>query len=433
MKSALPKVLHKIAGKPLVGHVISATQQAGSDATAIVAGYGAGEVEQAVSATSLPADMFLQEKRLGTAHAVLAARQAIKRGYDDILVVFGDTPLITPAALASAREKLADGAAVAVMGFRTGDPTGYGRLIEGGSGLAAIREEKDCTEAEKQITFCNGGLMAIEGDVALELLDAVGNQNAKGEYYLTDIVEIANERNMKVEALEVAFEELLGINNRAELAQAEVIWQARTRQAFLMAGVSIQAPDTVFFSHDTDIGPNCSIEPNVWFGPGVKIGQDVRIRAFSHIEGAQIADGAEIGPFARLRPGTDLAPGSKVGNFCETKNARIGEGAKVNHLTYIGDATIGKKANIGAGTITCNYDGYNKHHTGIGDGTFIGSNTALVAPVTIGDHALVAAGSVITRNVPSEALAFGRSDGQTVREGKATEINRRNAARKNAK
>lgn len=430
MKSALPKVLHKIAGQAMISHVVAATTAAGSKATAVVAGSGAEAVRQAVEAESPDAMFFLQGERLGTAHAVLAAREAITPGYDDVLILFGDTPLVSPETLSASRQRLAEGAAVAVMGFRTEGPTGYGRLLEKDGRLVAIREERDCSDEERQITFCNGGLMALSGDTALELLDAVGNDNAKGEFYLTDVAEIAHTRGLKVEAMEVAFEELLGINNRAELAEAETIWQIRRRREAMMAGVSMQAPETVYFSHDTDIGSDCTIEPNVWFGPGVSIGRNVKIRAYSHIEGATVSDDAQIGPYARLRPGADLSKGSKIGNFCEIKNATIGQDAKVNHLTYVGDASVGAAANIGAGTITCNYDGFNKYRTEIGDGAFVGSNSTLIAPVDIGNRAFVAAGSVITRDVPAEALAFGRAREQTVREGKAAELNKRNAARK---
>ncbi|MEZ5811340.1 MAG: bifunctional UDP-N-acetylglucosamine diphosphorylase/glucosamine-1-phosphate N-acetyltransferase GlmU [Rhizobiaceae bacterium] len=433
MKSALPKVLHPLAGLPLIAHVANATMAAGSDSIAVVTGKGAGAVEAAVASAAADTAFYLQDTRLGTAHAVLAARAAIERGHDDILVLFGDTPLVRPQTLVTVRRHLADGAAVAVLGFRTDDPTGYGRLIQENGRILAIREDKDCTDAERRITFCNGGLMAISGALALELLDAVGNDNAKSEYYLTDIVGIAAQRGLNVAAVEAPFEELLGINNRAELAAAEAIWQARRRRELMLGGVSMQAPETVYFSHDTVLGPDCVIEPDVWFGPGVAVGAGVRIRAYSHIEGATVADGAEIGPFARLRPGAELATRAKVGNFCEVKKATIGEGAKVNHLTYVGDASVGAGANIGAGTITCNYDGYNKYRTEIGAGAFIGSNSALVAPVSIGDGALVAAGSVITRDVPADALAVGRGDEQIVREGKAAEINKRNAARKAAK
>ncbi|MER8691431.1 bifunctional UDP-N-acetylglucosamine diphosphorylase/glucosamine-1-phosphate N-acetyltransferase GlmU [Mesorhizobium opportunistum] len=432
MKSALPKVLHKIAGLPMVAHVVKAAEAAGAGDQALVIGHGAEEMRKAAAKFAPNAETFVQEKRLGTAHAVLAAREAISRGYDDVLAMFGDTPLIDPGALTVARLKLAEGAAVAVIGFRTPNPTGYGRLIEKGGKLVAIREEKDCSEEEKKIAFCNGGLMAVAGSQALKLLDAVGNKNAKGEYYLTDIVEIASRQGLDVVATEASFENALGINNRAELAQAEGIWQARRRHEAMLSGVTLIAPETVFFSHDTEIGADTIVEPDVWFGPGVKIAGGAKIHAFSHIEGATVAGNCDVGPFARLRPGADLREKAKVGNFCEVKQAVIEEGAKVNHLTYIGDARVGAGANIGAGTITCNYDGYSKFFTDIGEGAFIGSNSSLVAPITIGKGGYIASGSVITESVPDDALAFGRARQKTI-PGKGKELRERFASAAAAK
>ncbi|WP_095200030.1 bifunctional UDP-N-acetylglucosamine diphosphorylase/glucosamine-1-phosphate N-acetyltransferase GlmU [Mesorhizobium carmichaelinearum] len=435
MKSVLPKVLHQIAGLPMVAHVAKAAEAAGASSEAIVIGHGAEEMRKAVAKFAPKAETFVQEKRLGTAHAVLAAREAISRGYDDILVMFGDTPLIDAEALTVARSKLAEGAAVVVIGFRPPLPNGYGRLVEKGGKLIAIREEKDCSEAEKKIGFCNAGMMAVAGAHALKLLDAVGNKNAKGEYYLTDIVEIAGAQGLDVVATEASFENALGINNRAELAQAEGIWQARRRQEAMLSGVTLIAPETVYFSYDTEIGADTIVEPNVWFGPGVKIAGGAKIHAFSHIEGATIAANCDVGPFARLRPGADLRDKAKVGNFCEVKQAVIEKGAKVNHLTYIGDARVGAGANIGAGTITCNYDGYSKFFTDIGEGAFVGSNSSLVAPVTIGKGGYIASGSVITESVPDDALAFGRARQKTI-PGKGKELRERfasaAAAKKNA-
>ncbi len=408
MKSNRSKVLHEVAGLPMAAHVARATRQSGSAATALVVGRDADAVRAAVGPFAPDAETFEQTERLGTAHAVLTAREAIARGYDDVLVVFGDTPLVDAADLAAARARLADGAQVVVMGFRTETPAGYGRLIEQDGKLLAIREERDASAAEKAIDFCNGGLMAIAGCHVLELLEAVGNDNAKGEFYLTDIVAIAHDKGLKVVAYEVSSQSVLGINNRAELAEAEAIWQARRRREMMIAGVTLIAPETVHLSWDTNIAPETVIEPNVFFGPGVTVAGPARIRAYSHLEGATVAAGAEVGPFARLRPGADLREKSKVGNFCEVKKAVIDTGAKVNHLTYIGDAEVGAGANIGAGTITCNYDGHSKHLTTIGPGAFIGSNAALVAPVTIGEGAYVASGSVITNDVPGDALAIAR-------------------------
>ena len=307
MKSALPKVLHQIAGLPMVAHVVKAAETAGATDIALVIGHGADEMRKAAEKFAPRAATFVQEQRLGTAHAVLAARNAVAKGYDDILVMFGDTPLIDAAALGAARAKLAEGAAVVVIGFRPPSPAGYGRLIEKGGKLTAIREEKDCTDEERKIGFCNAGMMAVSGRHALDLLDGVGNANAKGEYYLTDIVEIANAKGLDVVATEAGYENALGINNRAELAEAEAIWQKRRRREAMLAGVTLIAPETVYFSHDTEIGQDTVVEPNVFFGPGVKIAGGVKVHAFSHLEGATVAANADIGPYARLRPGADLA------------------------------------------------------------------------------------------------------------------------------
>ncbi len=432
MKSALPKVLHRIAGLPMVAHVVRAAEAAGTGDLALVIGHGAEQMREAAQKFAPRAETFVQEKRLGTAHAVLAARAAIERGHDDVLVMFGDTPLIDAEALKAARQKLAEGAAVVVIGFRTENPTGYGRLIEKGGRLVAIREEKDASDAERAVTWCNSGLMAINGRKALDLLGRIGNNNAKGEFYLTDLVEIARSLGGHAVAVDAPEEELTGCNNRAELAAIEKLWQQRRRHELMISGVSMIAPETVFLSHDTVIGQDVLIEPNIVFGPGVTIESGAVIHAFSHIEGAHIATGATVGPFARLRPGAKLAEDSKVGNFCEVKNGDIGRGAKVNHLTYIGDAIIGAGSNIGAGTITCNYDGVNKHLTRIGENSFIGSNSALVAPVSIGDGAYVASGSVITVDVPDEALALGRARQET-KPGRAKVIRERALALKAAK
>lgn len=422
MKSALPKVLHPIAGLPMLAHVVRAVEAAGRGDVAIVVGHGAEKVREAAAGFAPGARFFIQSERLGTAHAVLAAREALAQGHDDVLVVFGDTPLLDPAELVAARARMQEeGAAVVVLGFRPDVPGAYGRLIERDGRLVAIREAKDCSAEELAIDFCNSGLMAIDGRHALDLLEAVGNDNAKGEFYLTDIVEIANRKGLRAMASETSADSALGINSRAELAEAEGIWQQRRRRELMLSGVTMQAPETVHLCHDTDIEADALIEPNVVFGPGVRVASGARIRAFSHLEGATVASGAEIGPFARLRPGADIGTKAKVGNFCEVKNAAVEEGAKVNHLTYVGDARIGAGANIGAGTITCNYDGSNKHHTDIGAGAFIGSNSSLVAPVSIGVGAYVASGSVITGDVPDDSLAFGRAR-QVVKEGRAARL-----------
>ncbi len=426
MKSAMPKVLHKVAGLPMVAHVVKAAEAAGAGTLALVIGHGAEAMREAAEKLAPKADIFVQERRLGTAHAVLAAREAIARGHDDILVMYGDTPLIDAEVLLTAREKLAEGAAVVVIGFRTDRPTGYGRLIEKDGKLAAIREEKDCTDEERRITYCNSGIMAVAGSHALTLLDAVGNANAKGEYYLTDIVEIAGAKGLGVVATEASFENALGINNRAELAAAEAIWQGRRRRAAMLDGVTLVAPETVFFSHDTEIGPDTLVEPNVVFGVGVKIGSNVTVRGFSHFEEAEIADGCQVGPYARLRPGAKLREDAHIGNFVEVKNTTVERGAKANHLAYLGDGRVGAGSNIGAGTIFCNYDGYGKFFTDIEANAFIGSNSSLVAPITIGAGAYVATGSVITESVPPDALAFGRAR-QTTLPGKAKQLRERRA------
>lgn len=432
MKSATTKVLHKVGGLPLVAHVIRAATEAGGEAHAVVVGRQAEEVEAEARRHSADVAIAVQTERLGTGHAVLAAREAIARGFDDVLVLFGDTPLIQPQSLLRLRRALEHGAKVVVLGFRTDEPDGYGRLVERDGELVAIREHKDASEEELKIRFCNGGIMALSGDVALELLDAIGNDNVKGEYYLTDCVEIARSKAMKVVAIEADEDELLGINDRYELARIEAIWQGRQRLRFMREGVSMTAPETVHLNFDTQIGNDAVIEPNVVFGPGVSVAGGATIRAFSHLEGSNVAEGAVVGPYARLRPGTDLRPGSKVGNFCEIKNAIVEEGAKVNHLSYIGDARVGAQANIGAGTITCNYDGMNKHFTDIGADSFVGSNSALVAPVKIGDGAFVGSGSVITEDVPQNALAVARGR-QVIKEGRAEAIRERNAAAKASK
>lgn len=432
MKSSMSKVLHPVAGRPMIAHVMAAIAKAGISDVALVVGRDAEAVAKAATVDGLQVTPVLQTERLGTGHAVLTAREAIARGYDEILVAYGDVPLITEGPLLAARAALAAGNDIAVIGFHTDRPTGYGRLLVESGELIAIREEKDATDAERQVTWCNSGLMAINGRKALDLLERIGNANAKGEYYLTDLVEIARSAGGRAVAVDAPEAELAGCNNRAELAQIERVWQERRRHELMLSGVSMIAPETVFLAYDTVIGQDALIEPNVVFGPGVVIEPGAVIHAFSHLEGAHVASGATVGPFARLRPGANLAEGSKVGNFCEVKNAEIGKGAKVNHLTYIGDAFVGAKTNIGAGTITCNYDGVNKHITRIGDGAFIGSNSSLVAPVSIGAGALIASGSVITQDVPADALALGRAR-QEMKPGRAKEIRARNLAAKAAK
>jgi bifunctional UDP-N-acetylglucosamine pyrophosphorylase/glucosamine-1-phosphate N-acetyltransferase len=376
------------------------------------------------------AQIVEQGERLGTAHAVLSARKAIAGGADDILVMFGDTPLVRPATLLKLRGALADGATVAVLAFKPANPDGYGRLLMSGGELVAIREERDATEEERKIGLCNGGLMAIVGKQAIAILTRIGNANAKGEYYLTDAVAIAREMGLKAMVIETSEDDVRGINTKVQLAEAEAVLQQRLRMAALEAGVTMIAPETVYLSADTRFGKDVTIEPNVVFGPGVTIEDGATIRSFSHLEGAHVGMGARVGPFARLRPGTDLGKDVHIGNFVEVKEAKIEAGAKANHLTYIGDARVGEGANVGAGTITCNYDGVAKHRTDIGKGAFIGSNSALVAPVKIGDGAYIGTGTVVTRDVPAGALAIARVK-ETVKEGWAKRLRQVKALGKN--
>ena len=428
MKSSKSKVLHTVGNLPLISHVTLAAVTAGVNRIALVVGRDADEVARtAQQGVDVPVTAVMQTERKGTGHAVLMARDIIAEGFDDVVVLVGDAPLIDPESLAAAAEQRAQGADVVVLGFRAADPTGYGRLLERDGELVAIREHKEASPAELEVDFCNGGIISFSGSQALGLLEAIGNANAKGEYYLTDIVEIARSRGLKCVAIEAPEADLMGCNTRAELAEIEKVWQDRARHRAMLSGVSMLDPSSVYLSHDTLLENDVTIEPNVWFGPGVRVGAGATIHAFSHLEGADVGPKASIGPFARLRPGTELGEKAKVGNFCETKNAKVGAGAKVNHLTYIGDAVIGASANIGAGTITCNYDGQNKHLTEIGAGAFIGSNSSLVAPIRIGDGAYVGSGSVVTADVPDDALAIARARQET-KPGRAQRLREKIAA-----
>lgn len=409
MKSTLPKVLHPVAGLSLVGHALRSAQQAGCARLAVVIGPDRPDVAKAVTAVAPEAQVFEQKERRGTAHAVLQAAPALEAGCKALVVLFGDTPLIRAETIRALADAVGQGgSAVAVLGFEAADPTGYGRLVTKGGELEAIREHKDASEAERAIRLCNGGLMALRGDIALDLLRAVGSDNAQNEFYLPDCVVLARRRGEQTSVIRVPEEEALGVNDRVQLAACEAVLQKRLREAHLRNGVTMIAPETVFLSLDTVIGRDVVVEPNVVFGPGVTVAEGAVIHAFSHLEGARVGAGASVGPFARLRPGADLGAKAKVGNFVEIKNADLGTGAKVSHLTYLGDASIGAEANIGAGTITCNYDGFNKFRTVIGENAFIGSNSALVAPVTIGNGAFVGSGSVITKDVPENALSVAR-------------------------
>ncbi len=415
MKSSLPKVLHALAGQPLVAHVINTAASAGASSCSVVIPPEAHGFEKL--RTPLETRFFEQRERLGTAHAVLMARPALEGASGPVLVLYGDTPLVSRESIRKLAAAVGNGAEMAVMGFRAKDPSGYGRLITTEAGeLLAIREEKDATPEERNLTLCNSGIMAFRGDVVLSLLDRIDNKNKAAEYYLTDAVEIARSAGFRAACEVVGEDEVRGVNTRAQLAEAEAILQGRLRLKAMNGGATLIAPETVTFSHDTATGQDVVIEPNVFFGPGVVVEDGVTIKGFCHIEGAHIGQGAVVGPFARLRPGTRLGPKVKVGNFVELKAAGVEAGAKVNHLSYVGDAHVGAGANIGAGTITCNYDGFRKHKTEIGAGAFIGSNSALIAPVRIGDGAYVGSGSVISRDVPADSLALTRAP-QEHREG----------------
>jgi bifunctional UDP-N-acetylglucosamine pyrophosphorylase / glucosamine-1-phosphate N-acetyltransferase len=421
MRSLTPKVLQPVAGQSLLAHVLGAAPKGPGAALAVVIGPNHGAVAEEAKRLRPDATTFVQRERLGTAHAVLAARDAIARGADDLLVVFGDTPLISASTFTRLRAPLKNGAGLAVLGFQAADPTGYGRLLVEGGKLAAIREHDDATPAERAITLCNAGVMAFDGRRALQILEKIGNANSKAEYYLVDAVGIARQLGLEAVVIETSEDEVRGINTKAQLAEAEAVMQARLRKAALEAGVTMIAPDTVYLAADTKFGSDVTIEPFVVIGPGVSIADGAVIHSFSHIVQAQIGRNASVGPYARLRPGTSLGDGARIGNFVETKAATLEAGVKVNHLSYIGDAHVGANANIGAGTITCNYDGFAKHRTEIGEGAFVGTNSSLVAPVKIGKGAYVGSGSVITKDVPADALAVERSQ-QTNREDGAKRI-----------
>ncbi|MGV7219811.1 bifunctional UDP-N-acetylglucosamine diphosphorylase/glucosamine-1-phosphate N-acetyltransferase GlmU [Bradyrhizobium sp. UFLA05-112] len=418
MRSSLPKVLHPVAGQPLLAHVLAAAPNGTGTSLAVVIGPEHAAVADEARRIRPDALTFVQPERLGTAHAVLAAREAIARGADDLLIAFGDTPLISAETFERLRAPLASGAALAALGFRAADPTGYGRFIVEGDRLVAIREHADASAEDRKITLCNAGVMALDGRRALAILDKIGNANSKGEYYLTDAVGIVREQGWEAVVIETGEDEVRGINTKAQLAEAESVMQGRLRNAAMEAGVTLIAPDTVYLAADTTYGKDVTIEPFVVIGPGVSIADGAVIHSFSHIVQSSIGKNASVGPFARMRPGSSLGEGAKIGNFVETKAATLEAGAKANHLAYIGDAIVGAKSNIGAGTITCNYDGFGKHKTLIGKGAFVGTNSSLVAPVKIGNGAYIGSGSVITKDVPDDAMALERNQ-QTIREGGA--------------
>ena len=431
MKSDLPKVLHRVANRPMISHLLDALSAISSERTVVVVAPGMTQLVDAVA----PADTAVQTEALGTGHAVLAARDQMQDFTGDVLVLFGDTPLLTAETMQDmlTARRAAENPAVVVLGFRPDDPAEYGRLVTAADGgLEAIVEFKDASDAQREIGLCNAGIMAIDGNHLFALLDAVGNDNANGEYYLTDIVELARDRGLRCAVVEAADPvEVMGVNSRAQLAEAEAAMQARLRDRAMAGGVTMTDPETVWLSADTKIGRDVIIGPNVFFGTGVTIADNVEIKAFCHIDGAEVASGVSIGPFARLRPGAKLERNVHVGNFVEIKQALVEEGAKVNHLSYVGDARIGPRANVGAGTITCNYDGFFKELTDIGADAFIGSNTALVAPVKVGDGATVGAGSVITSDVEADALAVARGRQKSIA-GWASTFRKRRKAEKDA-
>ncbi|PKU25059.1 bifunctional UDP-N-acetylglucosamine diphosphorylase/glucosamine-1-phosphate N-acetyltransferase GlmU [Telmatospirillum siberiense] len=428
MKSSLPKVMHRLADRPMINHLLDTVQALAPERVVTVIGPGMERVAAAVA----PHPTVVQVDRLGTGHAVAQARAALANFTGTVLIVYGDTPLLGAASLSAMLDLRRSGTvppAVVVLGFRPRDPGHYGRLLVGPAGLEAIVEYKDATPEQRTVDLCNSGVMAVEGTRLFGWIDRLSNDNAKGEYYLTDIVGLARADGLPCGFVEGDEEELLGVNSRVELAAAEAIAQTRLRHAAMEGGATLTDPASVHFAWDTRLGQDVVIGPNVVFGPGVSVGDRVEIRAFCHLEGARVAADCVIGPFARLRPGARIDEKAHIGNFVEIKNAAVEPGAKVNHLTYVGDARIGAGANIGAGTITCNYDGFDKSFTDIGAGAFIGSNSSLVAPVKIGDGAVVGAGSVITREVAAGALAVARGT-QVEMSGWADRFRTRKAADK---
>jgi len=409
MKSEIPKVLHEVAGRSMLGHVLARLSEADIPDVCVVVGPGQTQVLAQALQQVPHAQVFVQSERRGTAHAVLAAQDALAAHYDDVIVLFADTPLITSSTIIAMRAALAEGVGVVALGFVASNPFGYGRLVKDNVGrLTEIVEEKDATESQREINLCNAGLMAIDGRHALSLLKRINNRNVKKEFYLTDIVALARSEGLITQVVIADEVEVLGVNDRLQLAQAEAVAQSRLRRRAMAQGVTMIAPETVFLAEDTIIGRDVRLEPYIVIGQGVSIADGAIIYSYTHLEGVTIGAGAMIGPFARLRPGVNLADKVKVGNFVEIKNSSIAMGAKINHLSYVGDTDIGTKANIGAGVITCNYDGFFKYRTQIGAQAFIGSNSSLVAPVEIGDGAYVGSGSVVTRNVASDALVVAR-------------------------
>jgi bifunctional UDP-N-acetylglucosamine pyrophosphorylase/glucosamine-1-phosphate N-acetyltransferase len=419
MKSPRPKVLHRLAGRSMIHHVLAVAAELEPTRAVVVLAPDVADVAAEVDRGPQPATIVFQEPQLGTGHALLVARDQLPAA-GEVLVLYGDTPLLSSATLRRLLEaRRAAGAAVAVLGMRPPDPAGYGRLAFAGGELAAIVEERHADEALRRDGLCNAGIMAFDAARLGALLDALELRTPKNEYYLTDAVEHARARGWPCAALEMPWLEALGVNSQAQLAEAEAVLQDRLREAAMAAGVTLIGPETVFLASDTELEEGVEVGPYVVFGPGVRVASGARILCFCHLEGVTIGPAAQIGPFARLRPGAEIGERARVGNFVEVKNAKLEAGAKANHLSYIGDARVGAKANIGAGTITCNYDGFGKHWTEIGAGAFIGSNTALIAPVTIGKGAVVGAGSTINRDVPPGSLSIARGRQTDIQDGAA--------------
>lgn len=428
MKSARHKVLHSLAGKPMLHHLLDTVAGLGAERTVVVVGAAGEQVEAAVAGREV--SIAWQHEQLGTGHAVAQAKEALAGFAGDVLILYGDVPLVSAATMTRMIERLNFGIEprAVVLGFRPADAGAYGRILAEGDGtIVKMVEYKDASPEERSVDLCNSGLMAVRSADLFVLLDSIGNDNAAGEYYLPDIVMLPGQASAVIEVEDPV--EVTGVNARGELAALEGVWQQRRRAAAMADGVTLIAPESVWFSHDTVLARDVTVEPNVWFGPGVRVAEGATIRAFSHIEGADIGPACEVGPYARLRPGAVLEKKAKIGNFVEMKKARLGEGAKANHLTYLGDADVGAGANIGAGTITCNYDGYFKYRTVIGEGAFIGSNSALVAPVSIGANAIVGAGSTVTKDVAAGDLCLVRP-AQEAKAGWATRFHAAMKAKK---
>ncbi len=406
MKSDLPKVMHEVGSAPMIDHVLKSATEAGAERNIVVVGFGGETVAQHVEGR---AETATQTELNGTGGAALCAREALAGFEGDAIVLYGDGPFVRPQTMQAVQAKRAQGFDIVAVAFAPADPSGYGRMIMSGDDLEGIVEHKDCTPAQLEIGLCNLGVIAAKSDKLFELLAQVGNDNANNEYYLTDVIGLARAAGLRCGVVQCAAQEATSVNSRPQLAAAEAVFQARARSAAMENGATLHAPETVFFALDTLLGADVTVEPNVVFGPDVSVENGARIRAFSHLEGCHVAEGAVVGPYARLRPGAEIGAHGKVGNFVEIKNAVIGNGAKVNHLSYVGDANIGAGSNIGAGVIFCNYDGVFKHHSTLGERVFVGSNSALVSPVVIGDDALIGTGSIVTHDVPAGDLVLARA------------------------